>query len=211
PPLRIRYGDLIISILSLNDPGSPSVALTTTIVDWPVLRAVSMTALSLRANGKPAPPWPRRSTWGAIATRSSAESRGSGPKISVCAARSSRASRSRPGVSLAAPIRGIGPVPGPAGVRGWERAARPGADLSAGLGPDPGQGAGRWPVPASGSGPGAARGDGPEAGPDVGQACGPVAGRGIGPAGGPEGRLGCRPPAAGLGPGAGRGLGAVPR
>ena len=106
-PLRIRYGDLIISILSLNDPGSPSVAFTTTIVGWPVLRAVSMTALSLRANGKAAPPWPRRSTWDAIATRSSAESRGSGPKISLCAARSSRASRSRPAVILAAPIRMI--------------------------------------------------------------------------------------------------------
>ena len=31
-PLRIRYGDLIISILSLNEPGSPSVAFTTTTV-----------------------------------------------------------------------------------------------------------------------------------------------------------------------------------
>ena len=61
-PLRIRYGDLIISILSLNDPGSPSVAFTTTMAGWPVFLAASTTALSLRANGKAAPPWPRRST-----------------------------------------------------------------------------------------------------------------------------------------------------
>ena len=61
-PLRIRYGDLIISILSLNDPGSPSVPFTTTTVGWSVFLATSRTVLSLRANGKAAPPWPRTGT-----------------------------------------------------------------------------------------------------------------------------------------------------
>ena len=37
------------------DPQGKS-TFTTTIVCWPVLRAVSMTALSLRANGNPSPP-----------------------------------------------------------------------------------------------------------------------------------------------------------
>src|SRR5215469_560868 len=46
-PLRIRYGDLIMSILSLNEPGSPSVALTTTMVGSPDFFDASMTALSL--------------------------------------------------------------------------------------------------------------------------------------------------------------------
>ena len=84
-PLRIRYGDLTMSILSLNEPGSPSVALTTTIVGWSVFFTVSMTVWSLRANGNAAPPWPRRSTWEASAMSSSADILGSGPKISLCA------------------------------------------------------------------------------------------------------------------------------
>src|SRR5271165_6105150 len=93
-----------MSVLSLTLPGSPSVALTTTIVGLSVASAEATTALSLRANGNAAPPWPRRSTCSAIEISSSTESLGSGPKISRWASRSSRGIRSSPAVSLAAPI-----------------------------------------------------------------------------------------------------------
>ena len=55
-PLRMRYGERIMSILSLMLPGSPSVALTTTIVGQSFASAVCITALSLRAKGNAAPP-----------------------------------------------------------------------------------------------------------------------------------------------------------
>src|SRR6266566_4457785 len=93
-----------MSILSLALPGSPSVALTTTIGAQSFASAFFTTALSLRPKGNAAPPWPRRSTCSAIEISSSAESRGSGPKMSRWASRSSRGIRSRPAVSLAAPI-----------------------------------------------------------------------------------------------------------
>src|SRR5512142_538408 len=93
-----------MSILSLMLPGSPSVALTTTMGGQSCSSAFFTTALSLRAKGNAAPPWPRRSTCSAMAISSSAESRGSGPKMSRWASRSSRGIRSSPAVSRAAPI-----------------------------------------------------------------------------------------------------------
>ena len=177
-----------MSILSLTLPGSPSVALTTTTGAQSFASAFFTTALSLRAKGNAAPPWPRRSTCSVIEISSSAESRGSGPKISRWASRSSRGIRSSPAVSLAAPILMIvgasRPLIGLIPTRHL-RSARVCRDTS-GHWTSPGVTGGRRPGRRAGARPGRRVGrwrrlTGRGIGPLPGRGSGPVSGRGIGP------------------------------